>query len=154
MKMKSLLCSTAAAGALFFAAVPLLANARAVPDTPGKTKTQKEKEPESSKPAADPADPNAPRIDVPKADQPAARRGGGIVIILKKDGTMELGGKAVDAKQLTAKLTEAARIDKKQPVVIRGETDASYKAIVRVLDITHAAGLYHVSFATRRGEQH
>jgi biopolymer transport protein ExbD len=81
------------------------------------------------------------------------RRPGELVINVSKDGTMEFGGKTVDAKVLKEKLTEIAKIDRKRAIIIRAEKDVPYKEIVSVLDLTHVAGLYHVSFATNTQEK-
>jgi biopolymer transport protein ExbD len=89
-------------------------------------------------------------VKVPEADKAATpRKGGEIVITVNRDGTLTMGGKAVDEEKLTAQLKEIARLDAKRAIIIRGDKDTGYEKIVRILDITHKAGLYHVSFATR-----
>jgi len=92
-------------------------------------------------------------ISVPAADASktvSERRVGEIIINVRKDGTMVLNNNVLDEPQLAAKLNELGRYNNKQAIIIRGDVGTPYEEIVRVLDATHQAGLYHVSFATMK----
>jgi biopolymer transport protein ExbD len=92
-------------------------------------------------------------ISVPAAEASktiSQRKVGEIVINVREDGTIVLNSNVLDELQLTARLNELARYNDKQAIIIRGDVTTPYEKIVRVLDATHQAGLYHVSFATMK----
>lgn len=86
-------------------------------------------------------------ISVPAA---SGAEGGkkGLVINVSGDGSFTLKGKAVTQDELARELEEIAKTNSKQAIIIRGETTTPYEKIVRVLELTHKAGLNHVSFMT------
>lgn len=89
-------------------------------------------------------------ISVPAAESgvQSERRVGELVINVRKDGTLVWNSKVLTEEQLMAQLQEIARFDRKRAIIIRGDEETEYKKIVRVLSVTHASGLHHVSFAT------
>lgn len=91
-------------------------------------------------------------ISVPAADAStdSKRRVGELVINVRMDGTIVWNSKVLTEQALTAQLNEIARYNRKQAIIIRGDVSTPYEKIVRVLDATHRAGLYHVSFATTK----
>jgi biopolymer transport protein ExbD len=91
-------------------------------------------------------------ISVPAADASKTneRRKGELVINVRQDGTIVWNQQVLNEAGLTGKLSELARYNRKQAIVIRGDVSTPYEKIVRVLDATHQAGLYHVSFATTK----
>jgi biopolymer transport protein ExbD len=91
-------------------------------------------------------------ISVPAAESgtPNERRVGELVINIRQDGTLVWNSKVLSEEQLMGQLQEIARFDRKRAIIIRGDEGTPYKRIVDVLSVTHAAGLYHVSFATTR----
>lgn len=97
-----------------------------------------EKELDISVPAASTESPNAAKDE--------------LVINVRRDGTLVWNSKELTEDQLTAQLKEVSRFDRKRAIIIRGDRATSYDKIVRVLNVTHAAGMYHVSFATRTQE--
>ncbi|HEX2746385.1 MAG TPA: biopolymer transporter ExbD [Verrucomicrobiales bacterium] len=94
-------------------------------------------------------------ISVPAASAAteSSRQKGELVINVRKDGTLVWNSKVLDEPQLMAQLQEISRFDRKRAIIIRGDMETHYDKIVRVLNVTHAAGLYHVSFATRQPEE-
>jgi biopolymer transport protein ExbD len=90
-------------------------------------------------------------ISVPAADAATqnSRQKGELVINVRQDGTLVWNSKVLNEEQLKAQLVEISRFDRKRAIIIRGDKETHYDKIVRVLNVTHAAGLYHVSFATR-----
>ncbi len=92
-------------------------------------------------------------ISVPAAEASktiSERKVGEIVINVRENGTIVLNSNELNEVQLIAKLNELARYNSKQAIIIRGDVSTPYEKIVRVLDATHQAGLYHVSFATMK----
>lgn len=92
-------------------------------------------------------------ISVPAAEASktiSQRKVGEIVINVREDGTIVLNSNVLDERMLAAKLSELARYNNKQAIIIRGDINTPYERIVRVLDASHQAGLYHVSFATMK----
>jgi beta-lactamase regulating signal transducer with metallopeptidase domain/biopolymer transport protein ExbD len=75
-----------------------------------------------------------------------------LVIDVKPDGSIVFKEKALTLDELAPQLTEIAKVNAKQAIIIRGSADTRYDKIVAVLDATHKAGLYHVSFATTKAE--
>jgi biopolymer transport protein ExbD len=70
------------------------------------------------------------------------------VLNVKKDGTVFWNRKAVSAEELRGKLQELARLYPDYAIILRGDERAAYRAIVNVLDICRAAGIWNVAFAT------
>jgi biopolymer transport protein ExbD len=70
------------------------------------------------------------------------------VLNVKKDGTVVWNRKAVSAEELRGKLQELARLYPDYAIILRGDERAAYRAIVNVLDICRAAGIWNVAFAT------
>jgi biopolymer transport protein ExbD len=91
-------------------------------------------------------------ISVPAAESgtPSERRVGELVINIRQDGTLVWNSKVLTEEQLMVQLQEIARFDRKRAIIIRGDEGTPYKRIVDVLSVTHASGLYHVSFATTK----
>ena len=89
-------------------------------------------------------------ISVPASDSgtQSERRVGELVINIRRDGTIVWNSKVLNEQQLMAQLQEIARFDRTRAIIIRGDEETAYNKIVRVLSVTHASGLHHVSFAT------
>ncbi len=89
-------------------------------------------------------------ISVPASESgtQSDRRVGELVINVRQDGTLVWNSKVLTEDQLMAQLQEIARFDRKRAIIIRGDRKTEYEKIVRVLSVTHASGLHHVSFAT------
>ncbi len=89
-------------------------------------------------------------ISVPAAESgiQSERKKGELVINVRQDGTLVWNSKVLNEEQLMGQLQEIARFDPKRAIIIRFEQKTAYEKIVRVLSVTHAAGLHHVSFAT------
>jgi biopolymer transport protein ExbD len=74
------------------------------------------------------------------------------VLNVKQDGTVVLNRKTISQQELAEKLTELAKIYPDYAIILRGDERAAYKAIVSVLDICRAAGIWNVAFATDKVE--
>ena len=73
-----------------------------------------------------------------------------IIINLRMDGSMTIGGRVLTGPQLTALLEDVKRTTpdpKSIPIVIRGDRQVQYHYGSKVLDAIKAAELSHVSLA-------
>ena len=73
-----------------------------------------------------------------------------ITINLRMDGSMNIGGRAISADQLTALLEDVKRTTPDPlsiPIVIRGDRQVQYYYGAKVLDAIKKTGLYKVSLA-------
>ena len=73
-----------------------------------------------------------------------------IIINVRKSGEMVVDSQILTEKQVLAKLSAIARVDKNQPVRLRGDGVASWQTMVEVIDIVERAGIWNISFATQR----
>lgn len=87
------------------------------------------------------------KIAVPAADS-GDRKTGSMVINVQKDGSLVFREKTLALDELSAQLADVAKANNKQAIIIRGAEDTPYDQIVKVLNATHKAGLFHVSFAS------
>ena len=68
-----------------------------------------------------------------------------IVINVKRNGELFVDGRPVTVAALEQKLKAAARRDKKQEVLIRGDTQTQFGVVVQVLDLCRAAPLTQIA---------
>lgn len=74
------------------------------------------------------------------------------VLNVKKDGTVIWNRKPVPLAELLPRLQELARINPDYAIILRGDENAAYKAIVNVLDTCRSAGIWNVAFAADKVE--
>jgi biopolymer transport protein ExbD len=70
------------------------------------------------------------------------------VLNVKKDGTVEWNRKTVPLDELHDRLQELARLYPDYAIILRGDENASYRAIMNVLDTCRGVGIWNVAFAT------
>lgn len=75
-----------------------------------------------------------------------------VVIAVMPDGAVFVDGEAVPTDQLSTKLAEAAKRSQTARVVVRGDENASYRAIMDVINVAESAGLTRVALSTRQEE--
>ncbi len=94
---------------------------------------------------------NEINISVPAAESGKQnnRTVGELVVNIRKDGTRVINSNIVSDADLRYKFEEIAKFDRKQAIIIRADDLTHCGNMIRVLDICHKAGLYHISFATR-----
>jgi biopolymer transport protein ExbD len=94
-------------------------------------------------------------ISVPSAEEAENkdRQAGEIIINVRKDGTVVLNGLEVTEEQLLAKLVAVSEAFPDQAVILRGSSEASFQAIIDVLDHVKKAGIWNVAFATTQPEK-
>lgn len=93
-------------------------------------------------------------ITVPTAKETnmPRRMPGEIIINVGKDGEVILNQKKLTTDELRSILARIAKQFPDQPVIVRGDEAAAYKAIIRVLDACRQADIWNVAFATRAPE--
>ena len=74
---------------------------------------------------------------------------GEIIVNLAKDGKVTVNGKALELKDLEARLAKVAKFYPDQAVIIRADKDVRYERLVEVLDTCRAANVWNFSFATK-----
>lgn len=91
-------------------------------------------------------------VSVPTAEEGSAKPRGYLeeLINVRADGTVLLEGKTYTLDELQAKMGRLARVNKNQPIRIRGDAKTEYQHIVTVIDRCRKAGIWNISFATRK----
>ena len=71
-----------------------------------------------------------------------------IVINVKADGTITIGNRAFTDADLTAMLRRLVKDFPNEHVIIRGDQDAPYRRVLKVLDAARASGVKDARLAT------
>lgn len=93
-------------------------------------------------------------VKVPSAreGQESKRPVGEVILNVKRDGSVVMNRRAMNAAELEETLTRIAKLYPDQAVVLRGDQDVEYKHIVDALDVCRAANIWNVAFATSKPE--
>ena len=93
-------------------------------------------------------------VTVPTAKEGAESRRsiGEIIINVREDGDIVVNRQELSKQQLLTKLERIAELYPDQAIILRGDREASYDMIVRVLDICREANIWNVAFATTKPE--
>ena len=75
-----------------------------------------------------------------------------INVNIREGGELVINGEVLTEKQLLAKLRASGEGQRNQPVRRRGDGDITYQTLMGVIDICQQAGLWNISFATRKPE--
>jgi len=78
---------------------------------------------------------------------------GEIIVNVKSDGTIIVNGQELTEDDLLVKLKNIAEIYKDQAVILRGDSQAMYDHIIRVLDTCQKAGIWNIAFAAQPPEE-
>ncbi len=70
------------------------------------------------------------------------------VINVHADGSIVIDRKAYTLEELHSKMSDLVRVNKSQPVRVRGDEKTDYKHIVDVINHCSKAGIWNISFAT------
>ena len=73
---------------------------------------------------------------------------GEIIVNLDKGGKVTVNGKALELKDLEARLARVAKFYPDQAVIIRADKDVRYELLVGVIDTCRSANVWNFSFAT------
>jgi biopolymer transport protein TolR len=87
------------------------------------------------------------QVNLPQAEAKAIETKGSLTVTVKKDGTVAVDDKVVSLSALPAEL-ERAREAGKFGVLIRGDKEVPYGAVVKVLDSTRRSGFQNVGLVT------
>ena len=93
---------------------------------------------------------NEVEIQLPSAESGVEpnRLPGEIIVNVAKDGAIRVNGRALTPEELGAKCRALAAAFPGNPIVVRGDREASWESVLRVLDICAKNDLYNVNFAS------
>jgi len=69
------------------------------------------------------------------------------IINIHEDGKMVIDGKTYNIDELHQKMKELVRVNKNQPIRLRGDKNTKYGYIVKVISACRKAGVWNFSFA-------
>jgi biopolymer transport protein ExbD len=75
-----------------------------------------------------------------------------IVVNIRGNGDLVINGQALNEEQLLGKLRAIVEVYENQPVRLRGDGEITYQTLMGVIDICQKAGIWNISFATRKPE--
>ena len=84
--------------------------------------------------------------DAQTADQ-RTRKPGEIIINVRSNGDIRIGGETIPQDELERRLTELAKRYRDQPIILRGHKTVSFEHVMNVLDACKVAGIWNVAFA-------
>jgi biopolymer transport protein ExbD len=73
-----------------------------------------------------------------------------IIVNVREDGTTFVNGEKLSEDQLFSKLFSITRVDRDQPIRVRGDAGTDFQYVVEVMDVCTRAGIWNISFATQR----
>lgn len=90
-------------------------------------------------------------VNVPTAEEGVTKTRAHLEIIVnvKEDGEIIIEKQDYTLPQLQEKMERLARVNKDQPIKIRGDAKTDYQSIVQVIDHCRKAGIWNISFATQ-----
>ena len=91
-------------------------------------------------------------IELPNAESAEVVHKSSSLVSVKKDGTYWLDEKKMPLERLVEEVKARSRANPGYSVVIRGEKEARYNDVIRVLDACKSAGLTHFGLAAGQGE--
>lgn len=91
-------------------------------------------------------------IELPNAESAEVVHKSSSLVSVKKDGTYWLDEKKMPLERLVEEVKARSRANPGYSVVIRGEKEARYNDVIRVLDSCKSAGLTHFGLAAGQGE--
>ncbi len=91
-------------------------------------------------------------IKLPVAESPETVSRSSFTVTVKKDGSIYLEQDQTNLKELIRLAKQEAKKDDNFSVLIRGEADASYKLVVKLMDDLKGAGVTRFGLMTDLGE--
>jgi biopolymer transport protein ExbD len=92
------------------------------------------------------------QVNLPKASIDPIETKNNITVTVRKDATMYVDDKLVPLSALASELGAAAAAGKRG-VLIRGDKEVSYGAVIKVLDTVRKAGIQDVGLVTELEEE-
>jgi biopolymer transport protein ExbD len=75
-----------------------------------------------------------------------------INVNIRQNGEVVINGQVLTDSQLLGKLRAIVEVHENQPVRLRGDGNITYQTLMGVIDICQKAGIWNISFATRKPE--
>ena len=93
-------------------------------------------------------------VELPTASavEPMTSRPDAIILNVARSGDVAIGGETVDLEQLKSRLEAARKAYAEQAVLIRGDGEGMYQAVVDVMDVCHKAQIHRFSLAFQPAE--
>ena len=89
-------------------------------------------------------------LTLPESNTGVADEDGHLLVInVQRDGTLTVDGRAVTMEGLRQRLRAAARRDREQQVLIRGDTEVAYGLVHQAVDACKEASLTRLAFASK-----
>lgn len=90
-------------------------------------------------------------VNVPTAEEGSTESRGylEVVVNVREDGTIVIEKKDYTVDELQTYMANLFRVNKDQPIRIRGDGKTDYQDIVNVIDRCRKAGIWNISFATQ-----
>jgi len=73
-----------------------------------------------------------------------------INVNIRQSGELVINGEVLTEQELLTKLRAIVAVYQNQPVRLRGDGEITYQTLMGVIDICQQAGIWNISFATRR----
>ena len=92
------------------------------------------------------------RVKIPTSSQgkEETRAISEINVNIRQSGELVINGKVLTEQELLTKLRAIVAVYQNQPVRLRGDGEITYQTLMGVIDICQQAGIWNISFATRR----
>ncbi|MBB80575.1 MAG: biopolymer transporter ExbD [Roseibacillus sp.] len=92
------------------------------------------------------------RVKVPTSSQgkEETRAISEINVNIRQNGELVINGEVITEQELLTKLRAIVAVYQNQPVRLRGDGEITYQTLMGVIDICQQAGIWNISFATRR----
>tara|TARA_B100000575_G_C22751024_1_gene448031 strand:- start:6 stop:416 length:411 start_codon:yes stop_codon:yes gene_type:complete len=92
------------------------------------------------------------RVKIPTSSQgkEETRAISEINVNIRQSGELVINGEILTEQELLTKLRAIVAVYQNQPVRLRGDGEITYQTLMGVIDICQQAGIWNISFATRR----
>ena len=92
------------------------------------------------------------RVKIPTSSQgkEETRAISEINVNIRQSGELVINGEVLTEQDLLTKLRAIVAVYQNQPVRLRGDGEITYQTLMGVIDICQQAGIWNISFATRR----
>jgi biopolymer transport protein ExbD len=74
------------------------------------------------------------------------------VVNVRADGTIVMNTKDISVEEFRERVTALAQINRDYSIIVRGDENAPYKHIARVMDICNGAGIWNMALPVSKPE--
>jgi biopolymer transport protein TolR len=93
------------------------------------------------------------QVDLPKTKSPAlSEQEKPVVIVVNKNGSVQIAGNAIPGSQLTEKLRAIFEKREKKEIFIQADKGIPYGTVANVMSLAQAAGIVRIGLVTEPGE--